>query len=93
MRHRHPLFPLLISFSALDVVREQLWLLSEKRGLPRLIDHVQDYDDLFRSLDDLQEAILDYRVRSQPQPDALFNINDDSRWRNRRQSATRSSDG
>ena len=78
--------------SKLDVLGEQLRLLAEKPGLPQLIDCVQDDDNLFRSLDDLQEAILDYRVRSQPQPDAVFNINDDSRWRNRRQSATRSSD-
>ena len=55
--------------SKLDVIGEQLRLLSEKWGSPRLTDHVQDDDDdnLFRSLDDLQEAILDYRVRSQPQ--------------------------
>ena len=64
--------------SKLNVIGEQLRLLSENQGLPRLTDHVQD-DDLFRCLDDLQEAILDYRVRSQPQPDALFSINRDSR--------------
>ena len=65
--------------SKLNVIGEQLRLLSENQGLPRLTDHVQDDDDLFRCLDDLQEAILDYRVRSQPQPDALFSINGDSR--------------
>ena len=66
-------------YSKLDVVGEQLRSLSEKPGLPQLADHVQDDDDLFRSFDDLQEAILDYWVRSQPQPDALCNINEDSR--------------
>ena len=70
--------------SKLGLIGGQLRLLSEKQGLPRLTDCVQDGDDLFRCLDDLQEAIVDYRVRSQPQPDALFNINEDSRWRNRR---------
>ena len=65
--------------SKLNVVGEQLQLLSENQGLPRLTDDVQDDDDLFRCLDDLQEAILDYRVRSQPQPDALFSIDEDSR--------------
>ena len=50
--------------SKLDVVRGELrLLLSEKQGLPQL--DAQD-DDLLRPLDDLQEAILDYRVRSQP---------------------------
>ena len=42
-------------------------LLSEKLGLPRLNDHVQDDEDLLWPLEDLQEAILNYRVRSQPQ--------------------------
>ena len=78
--------------SKLDVLGEQLRLLTEKPGLPQLTDCVQDDGDLFRSLDDLQEAILDYRVRSQSQPDPLFIINGDSRWHNRRQSATSSSD-
>ena len=52
--------------SKLDDIRERLRLLSEKQGLPQLTDCVQDDDDLFRCLDDLQEAIFDYRVRSQP---------------------------
>ena len=65
--------------SKLNVVGGQLRLLSENQGPPRLTDHVQDDGDLFRSLDDLQEAILDYRVRLQPQPDALFSINEDNR--------------
>src|ERR1700753_1191186 len=52
--------------SKLDALGEQLRLLSEKQGLPRLTDHAQDDNDLFRSLDDLQEVILDYRVRSHP---------------------------
>ena len=51
--------------SKLDVIGGQLRLLSEEQGLSRLTDHLQD-DDLFQSLDDLQEAILDYRVRSKP---------------------------
>ena len=80
----------LFSSSKLNVVGKQLRLLSENQGLPRVTDHVQDDDGLFRCLDDLQDAILDYRVSSQP--DALFSINEDSRWRNRRQSAIRSLD-
>ena len=77
--------------SKLDVIGGKLRLLAEKPGLPQLTDHVQDNDDLFRSLDDLQEAILNYQVRSQPQAQHSFNINEDSRWRNRRQSAFGSS--
>ena len=76
--------------SKLDVVGEQLRLLAEKPGFSRLTDHVQDNDDWFRLLDDLQEAILNYQVRSQPRA-RLLDINEDSRWRNRRQSAIRSS--
>ena len=54
--------------SKLDAVRGKLrLLLSEEQGLPRLTDHVQDDGDLLRPLEDLREAILDYRVRSQPQ--------------------------
>ena len=60
--------------SKLDAVGEQLRLLSKNQGLPRLTDHVQDDDDLFRSLDDLQEAIFNYRVCSQPQPNALSTL-------------------
>ena len=58
--------------SKLNVIGGQLRLLSEKRGLPQPTDH--EDDDLFRSLDDLQEAILDYRVRSQSQPDDYFKL-------------------
>ena len=53
--------------SELNAIGEQLRLLSEKQGVPQLTDHVQDDGDLLRPLEDLQEAILDYRVRSQPQ--------------------------
>ena len=52
--------------SKLDVLGGQLRLLSEKLELPQLTDRPQDDDDLFRPLDDLQEAIFDYQVRSQP---------------------------
>ena len=76
--------------SKLDLVGGQLQLLAEKPGLPQLTDHVQDNDDLFRPLENLQEAILNYKVRSQPQARRLFSINGGSRWRNRRQSAIRS---
>ena len=75
--------------SKLDVVGGELRLLAEKLGLPRPTDLVQGDNDLFRPLDDLQEAILNYQVRSRPQ--VSFNINEGSRWRNRRQSAIRSS--
>ena len=78
--------------SKLDVVGGELRLLAEKQELPRPTDLVQGNDDLFRPLDNLQEAILDYRVRSQPQSRRLFNINEDSRWCNRRQSAIKSLD-
>ena len=53
--------------SKLNAIGEQLRLLSEKQGVPHLTDHVQDDGDLLRFLGDLQEATLDYRVRSQPQ--------------------------
>ena len=52
--------------SKLNAIGEQLRL-SEKQGVPQLTDHVQDDGDSLRPLEDLQEAILDYRVRSQPQ--------------------------
>ena len=51
--------------SKLDVVGGELRFLSEN-VLPWLTGHVQDDGDLFRLLDDLQEAILYYQVRSQP---------------------------
>ena len=77
--------------SKLDVIGGQLRSLAEKPGLPQLTDHVQDNDDLFRPLENLQEAILNYKVRSQPQARRLFSINEDSRWHNRRQFAIKSS--
>ena len=38
--------------------------LSEKPGLRRLADHVQDDEEISGLLEDLQEAIADYQVRS-----------------------------
>ena len=52
--------------SKLDVIGGQLRLLSEKPESPQLTDRAQDDDDLFRPLDDLQEAIFGYQVSSQP---------------------------
>ena len=51
----------------LNNIEERLQFLSEKLGSPRLVDHVQDDEDVLRNLEDLQEAILNYRVCSRSQ--------------------------
>ena len=51
-------FPL----SGLDEIKEQLRSASEKLESLRLDDHVQAGEDVFKLLEDLQEAILDYQV-------------------------------
>ena len=38
--------------------------LSEKLGLQQLTDHVKEEEDIFRLLEDLQESIICYQVRS-----------------------------
>ena len=80
-----PLFLLysLYSFpiSNLDTIREGLRLFSEKSGLLLSADDIQASEDAFRLLEDIQEAILDYQVRSRP--DTLLTVNWDSRRRNR----------
>ena len=53
--------------SKLDVFAGRLRLLSEKPESPQLTDRAQDDEDLFRPLEDLQEAILNYQVRLQLQ--------------------------
>ena len=63
----HPLRSLLISPRNLHNIEERLRFLSEKLGSSRLVDHVKDDEDVLRNLEDLQEAILDYQVHSQPQ--------------------------
>ena len=40
--------------------------LSEKPGLQRLADHSQDDEEVFRLLEDLREAIDNYKVRLRP---------------------------
>ena len=57
----------------LEAIEEQLRLFSEKSGLLLSADNVQASKDAFRLLEDIQEAILDYQVRSRP--DALLNVN------------------
>ena len=44
----------------------ELRSLAEKPGLPQLADHLQDDEGVSRLLEDLREAIDDYKVRSQP---------------------------
>ena len=77
-----PLLPVLIPPRKLEAVEKQLRLFSEKSGLLLPADHVQASEDAFRILEDVQEAILDYQVRTQP--DTLLTVNGDSRRRNRR---------
>ena len=48
----------------LNNIEERLRFSSEKLGSPQLVDDVQDDEDVLRNLEDLQEAILDYRVCS-----------------------------
>ena len=80
-----PLFllysPCSFPLSKLDAIREQLRLFSEKSGLLLPADHVQGREDAFRLLEDIQEVILDYQVRSRP--DTLLTVDGDSRRRNR----------
>ena len=77
-----PLLPVLIPPRKLEAIEKQLRLFSEKSGLLLPADHVQASEDAFRLLEDIQEAILDYQVRTQP--DTLLTVNGDSRRRNRR---------
>ena len=53
--------------SELNKIEERLRPLSAKLGSSRLVDHVQDDEDVLRNLEDLQEAILDYQVCSRSQ--------------------------
>ena len=43
-------------------IGEKLLPLSEKPGLRRLADHIQDDEDVSGLLEDLQESISDYQV-------------------------------
>ena len=56
-------FPL----SNLEAIEEQLRPLSGKQEPPRLDDRVQVSEDVSQLLEDLQEAIFDYQVRSRSQ--------------------------
>ena len=50
--------------SKLKDIEEQLRLLNEKPVPLRIIDNVQDGEDVTGLLEDLQEAVNDYMVRS-----------------------------
>lgn len=51
----------------LKEIKEQLRSASEELELHRLDDHVPVGEDVFKLLEDLQEATLDYQVCLQPQ--------------------------
>ena len=76
-----PLLPVLIPLSKLDAIRNQLRLFSEKSESLLSADDVQTNEDAFQLLEDIQEAILDYQVRSQP--DTLPDVDEDNRRCNR----------
>ena len=80
--HYSSLTPCSFPISKLDSIREQLRLFSEKPGLLRPADHAQASEDAFQLLEDTQEAILDYQVRSRP--DTLLTVDGDSRLRNKK---------
>ena len=52
--------------SKLNGIEEQLQPFSKNQESPRPVDHAQVGEDLFRLLEDLQEAILDYQVCLRP---------------------------
>ena len=52
--------------SKLEDIEVQLRSLREESALLRLVDNVQDGEDVNGLLDDLQEALNDYMVRSRP---------------------------
>ena len=56
-------FPL----SKLGAIEEQLWPFSKKLGSPGPVDHIRVCEDVFKLLEDLQEAILDFQVCLRPQ--------------------------
>ena len=56
-------FPL----SKLGAIEEQLWPFSGKLGSPGPADHIQAREDIFKLLEDLQEAIFDFQVCLRPQ--------------------------
>ena len=57
----------LLSFSKLNIIEQRLRFFSENPRSPLLTDRIQDGEDVFQSLEDLREAMLDYQVHSQPQ--------------------------
>jgi len=50
--------------SKLKDIEGRLWSLYDKPGLQRLAGNVQDDENVLALLEDLREAISDYRVRS-----------------------------
>ena len=50
----------------LEDIEEQLQSMRGESALLRLVDHAQDGEDVNGLLDDLQEAVNDYMVRSRP---------------------------
>jgi len=50
--------------SKLKEIEEQIQSLHGKSALQRLVDSVQDSEDVSGLLEDLQEAVNDYMVRS-----------------------------
>ena len=55
-------------------------MLSEESGYCEPTERVQNGEDVFQLLEDLQEAMFHYQVGSQP--NTLLDANDDNRWRN-----------
>ena len=71
----------------LNAIKEQLRLFLETSGSLLSADVFQASEEAFRLLEDIQEAILDYQVRSRP--DILLTVDGDSRRCNRQCSTTK----
>ena len=56
--------------------------MSKELGSCELTERVQNGEDVFQLLEDLQGKILHYQVRSQS--NTLLNANEDNRWRDRK---------
>ena len=72
------------------MIEEKLRLLPEEPGLPWLIDHAKQDEDVFSLLEDLRESIFQYQVCSQSAT-LPGDVNKDSRWSGKRELATKHS--
>ena len=77
------------SSSELEGIEGRLRSLSEEPGFQCLIDRPQHEKDVSGLLEDLRESIFRYQVCSCG--DAFYNANEDRRWRDKHNFATKNS--